>query len=292
MNTLTELQRAYIAERVGVGAFTGRTPSQVRYRLAGFSASFGKRPLSQLTEKAIHRYLATIADRSQATRSAYLSTVRRFCVWLHRHGAISTDPTQNIDPVPRPRRVPRALGHDSITACLEACRDERDRAVIMLAVGCGLRRAEIAGLRWCDFDDQSRTLFVKGKASNERMVPVPAEVYAALAPIRSAQSAPIIARQAGAPGCLSPFTIWDIVNRVLKDAGVKMASGDGRSTHSLRHTCASDVLDQSGDLRVVQQMLGHADLKTTSIYLRVANLGDVRSAMEGRDYGHAMPDAA
>ena len=71
-----------------------------------------------------------------------------------------------------------------------------------------------------------------------------------------------------------------------------VAAGDGVSTHAFRHTCASDVLDHSGDLRVVQQMLGHSDLKTTAIYLRVAGLGDVRSAMEGRDYQRAMPDAA
>lgn len=292
MNTLTGHVRAYIAERIAVGKFTGRTPRQVHYRLTGFAESFGNRPIEQLGEKAVLRWLATIEHLAQASRSAYLSTVRCFTAWLTRRSILRTDPCRDIEAVPRPRRVPRALPHEAVTACLQACHDDRDKAIIMLAVGCGLRRAEIARLRWIDYDDHSRTLFVKGKGSNERIVPVPAEVRRVLAPIRGQSSAPVISPLDGPVRNLSPFTIWGIVDRILREAGVKLAAYDGISTHAFRHTAASDVLDECGDLRTVQQMLGHADLKTTAIYLRIAALGDVASAMEGRDYERGLPDVA
>ena len=78
----------------------------------------------------------------------------------------------------------------------------------------------------------------------------------------------------------------------MRRAGVKRGNYDGVSGHALRHTAASDVLDRCGDLRQVQQMLGHSSLATTAIYLRRADAGQIRAAMEGRDYGHDMPMAA
>lgn len=285
-NTLTTRVHEYVTERTGDGTFSGRTPQLMRNRLGSFAEHFGRLPLERLTETAIYDWLASIADRSQATRSAYLSSVRQFCRWMVRRKIITTDPCAEVPSIPHPRSIPRALPADAVKATIEACRDDRERAIVMLAVGCGLRRAEIATVRWCDYDERSRRLFVTGKGGAERLVPVPVEVARALAPIRGHAGAPIIRRHQGdTHQHLSPFTIWAIVNRVLTDAGVKQAPNDGVSTHAFRHTAASDVLDACGQIRWVQAMLGHRNLSSTEVYLRIADLGDVATAMEGRDYG-------
>jgi site-specific recombinase XerD len=83
---------------------------------------------------------------------------------------------------------------------------------------------------------------------------------------------------------LSAETISTYVSRWMRTAGLKRSRWDGRSAHALRHTAASDVLDACHDLRVVQAMLGHEHLSSTSIYLRRASLGQMREAMEGRGY--------
>lgn len=83
---------------------------------------------------------------------------------------------------------------------------------------------------------------------------------------------------------LMPDSISGMVSEWMRAAGVKRRSRDGRSAHSFRHTAASDVLDKCPDLRVVQQMLGHAHLTTTTIYLRRASMGQLREAMAGRRY--------
>jgi integrase len=83
---------------------------------------------------------------------------------------------------------------------------------------------------------------------------------------------------------LAPDTISGMVSEWMRAAGVKSWARDGVSAHALRHTCASDVLEHSKDLRAVQDMLGHRHLQTTSVYLRRANLDRLREAMGGRRY--------
>lgn len=288
---------AYITERTALGRFTGKTPAITRERLNLVARFHGHRPLTKVTERAMLDWLASITHLAPATRCSYLSTARAFTGWMHQTGHLPADPCEHIARIPRPDRVPRALPADDVAACLNACADDRDRAIIWLAVGCGLRRGEIAGLTWADYDRRAATLFVTGKGGKERVVPVPPEVAPALRAIAGPATGPIIAShtcnrwgQGGRP--VQPAYIGDIVRRICTDAGVKVAGFDGVSTHSFRHTCASDVLDHDSDLRNVQQMLGHASLPSTAIYLRIARLDDVRAAMTGRDYQHALPEAA
>lgn len=286
IHTLTAHVLGYVTERRSDGGFGTKTAKDVRDRLNLFSSWFGRRPIEKLTETAVRKWLATIDGRSQATRRAYLSSVRLFCQWLHRKGLIDADPCTDIPAIKAPGSIPRALPSDAVAATIAACRDDRERAVVMLAVGCGLRRSEIANLRWSNYDERSRRIFVKeGKNLKDRLVPVPDEVARALAPLRRHAAAPIIPRYHGDPQApLAPFTIWDMVRRVLTEAGVKQSANDGVSTHAFRHTAASDVLDNCRDIRLVQKMLGHTKLSTTEIYLRIANLDDVAEAMEGRTY--------
>lgn len=141
-----------------------------------------------------------------------------------------------------------------------------------------------------DYDPAAATIEVTGKGLHERVVPVPGEVAAVLDRYLSTvgvMSGPLIRSSRIPSRGLSAETISTYVSRWMADAGVKVGRWDGRSAHALRHTAASDVLDVCGDLRVVQAMLGHEHLSSTSIYLRRAKLDQLRAAMEGRDYGQA-----
>lgn len=233
--------------------------------------------------------MGDIAHLAPASRAAYLSAVRGFSAWMVDEGIIATDPCEGVPTPKRPRAVPRAIGRDGILAALD-CADDRERAVLALGVGMGLRRAEIAGARWSDLDERAMTLLVKGKGGHERMLPVPPWVLVALNKVRGHAQGPLIPNYVRPGEHLAPITVGHITRSVLERAGVKHAAFDGVSTHALRHTAASDLLDASPDLRLVMQLLGHQQLATTSIYLRRASLGSLRDAMAERD--HDLPPAA
>lgn len=275
---------AYITERVALGRFTGTGPTVVRHHLASLNGWHGDRALNRLTRQSVIDWMDSIAHLAPATRHSYLTAAAGFTRWMASRGLISCDPCEGVERPKIPRSVPRALNENAIAACLDACADDRDRAVIWLAVGMGLRRAEIAGARWRDYDDHDQTLRVTGKGGHTRILPVTETVTDALARIRGPQLAPIIGRLSGAPGPLGVRSISGIVSRIVTDAGVKVAPFDGVGVHSFRHTAASDVLRKSGNLQAVQVMLGHTNLSTTAIYLRVTAVDDLRVAMEGRDY--------
>lgn len=285
MATLIPFISAYVNERKALGAFTGATPGAIRQRLYSFSKWFGNRSLDRFTTGAVKKWMGSLERLSVNSRSAYLSALRGFSKWLAAEGTLAYDPCSTIDAPRRPKRAPRALAHDQVSACLRCCQDDRERVIIMLAVGVGMRRAEIAGARWADYDRAKRTIHIVGKGSNERVVPVPSEVAAALGRLRGQLHDPIIANYVRGPHePLSLRRISQIVDRIMRDAGVKFAAYDGAGLHSFRHTAASDVLDRCADVTIVQRMLGHANLTTTAVYLRAARLGDVAAAMEGRDY--------
>ena len=285
--TLTPHITRYVAGRRSRGEFTARTATGVRSQLGKLDRSFGRRGLHQLTRTAIERWMETIGHLSPAHRRNALSAVRGFCRWLVDQGHIADDPTAKIAPIRQPRSVPRALPVDAVARILHTAPDPRAKAIIMLMVGCGLRCVEVSRLTVTDYDPDAATIAVTGKGGHERILPVPdgvgATLDAYLATVGITTGPLIRASRVRANG-LSAATISTYVSRWMASAGLKAGRWDGRSAHALRHTCASDVLDGGADLRVVQEMLGHQHLATTSIYLRRASLGQMRDAMEGRTY--------
>lgn len=285
MGTLTPHITTYLRARHLRGEYSDTSLRKVRPRLRTLDQHFGNRPLNQLTRRAIEAWLESLHRLAPNSRAAYLASVRTFCAWLVQEGILRSNPCAQVARVKRARSVPRAQPADAVADAFRACRDDRERAILWLMVGCGLRRAEVAGARWEHYDDVGRTLRVTGKGGHERVLPVPVRVAAALTAVRSrGNSGPIIRSKSDGVSPVQPETVGVIVSRVMRRAGIKHAPYDGVSAHALRHTAASDVLDHCHDLRVVQEMLGHQHLSTTSIYLRRASLGQLREAMEGRGY--------
>lgn len=287
VSTLRPLIDRYLTTRRRRGELNAVSVRNLTSRLATLDRSFGARPIGQFGPAAVRTWLEDIGHLSPATRRAYLSTVRTFGRWLIEEGIVRHDPTRGVTKIVEPRRVPRAINGAQVAALLAVCHDSRSHAIVALMVGCGLRCIEVARLGESDYDERAGTISVRGKGDHERVLPVPTMVARALSVYRAEHgrmSGPLI-RSKHHPGSgLSRATVSLLVSRLFAEAGLKRRAWDGRSAHALRHTALSDVLDQCNDLRVVQAMAGHQNLATTSIYLRRASLGQMREAMEGRDY--------
>ncbi len=285
--TLMPHARRYVDERRKRGEYTVGTARNASWALRAFSESFGNRPLDQLGPRAVERWQEGFGHLSPATRRQRLSYVRGFAAWMVKRALVKSDFTADIPPIRQPRAVPRALPAEKVARLLAACPDARARAMVWLMVGCGLRCVEVARLEYADYDERTRTLRVVGKAGNQRDVPVPVEVAAALAVYRDElpfRYGPLIRSHLHPSRGISADTVSGLVGRWCDLAGIKARRRDGISAHALRHTAASDVLEACNDLRVVQALLGHQHLSTTSIYLRHVDLATMRKAMAGRDY--------
>lgn len=279
----------YLRERRNRGEISSDTVRNQRCHLRGLVESFGSRPLGRLSRLDLEAWQETIGHLAPASRRQQLSTVRCFCRWLIDHGVITVNPAVNLPPVRQPRTVPRALSKAAVAAILDTVPDDRARAVVWLMLGCGLRCCEVARLEVADYDPQVRTLLVVGKGGHQRMLPVPEQAACAiekyLAEVGVVHGPLIRSHRRWEPAAgVAPDTISRLVAGWMVAAGVKVRNRDGVSAHAIRHTAASDVLETCGDVRLVQEMLGHSSLATTTVYLRRADLGRLRAAMAGRSY--------
>src|SRR4249919_1039571 len=196
-----------------------------------------------------------------------LSACRSFYTWLLKHGRIGANPAAAIRAPKAPRKLPQVLDPDEAKALVEVPTDAplglRDRALLELFYSSGLRLSELCALRWRDLDLAEGLVTVLGKGQKQRSVPVGSHARAALAAWhqdRPADSdAPVFP---GRNGPITPRAVQLRLNRLAQRQGLFKRV----HTHLLRHSFASHVLASSGDLRGVQELLGHADIATTQIY--------------------------
>ena len=293
---LRALARTWIDARAARGELHGESVRVENARIASLLRLYGDAPPEALDRAALLEWQAAIGDHKPATRRKYIGTIRRFCNWLSDEGYLDANPAGALVKVREPRAVPRALRADSVGTTIEACSDlrwsetrTRWKAIACLMVECGIRCVGISRLDLGDLDLEAWTVEVREKFDNERVLPIPEaarEPLLAYLDERGWRQGPLfvsVSSKSGAGRRLSAHWISKKMGRIMHDAGVH-EWGDGRSAHALRHTAASDVLEKCGDLRAVQEMMGHLSLATTERYLRRANLGRLRAAMEGRHY--------
>jgi len=212
-----------------------------------------------------------LSPRSLARALAAIRALHRFLV---REGRAAADPTAAVDAPRLWSRLPAVLDRERVAALLASpdartVIGRRDRALLEVLYGCGLRASEAAGLGLDRVSFDLGVLRVLGKGAKERLVPFGARARAAL----EAWIAHGRPRFAGARGGTALFLtragrpmrredVWRSVRRHLRRAGI---AGDA-STHTLRHSFATHLLEGGADLRSVQEMLGHASVQTTQIY--------------------------
>jgi integrase/recombinase XerD len=237
-----------------------------------------------------HTDLTDFVAERRATDAATSSIARQIAAvrMLHRYLAVeqyrSDDPAARLDGVRVPSGIPKPLTEAQITSLLDAVIGNepihrRDRALLELAYATGARVSELVGLSIGDIDFDDSLVRVFGKGSKERIVPFGSAAAAALddwfGPSGRARMVPDRWKRRGDAeaiflnprgGRLSRQGVWLVIKKYGERAGIT----DHLSPHVLRHSCATHLLDHGADLRIVQEMLGHASISTTQIYTRVS----------------------
>jgi integrase/recombinase XerC len=208
------------------------------------------------------------------TRARKLSTLRSFCKYLKSAGHLETDPTETLEaPIAR-KHFPRTLSGSQTIELLEQEAPTktplRDRALLELMYGAGLRVSEVVGLDVAQVNLRDRMVIVRGKGDKERMAIFgrpclrALEAYIAGERVPPKSGHPLFTNPAG--GRLSVRSVHSIVKKWAKNRGLPPET----SPHTLRHSFATHLLDGGADLKSVQQLLGHESLATTQIYTHVS----------------------
>ncbi len=202
------------------------------------------------------------------------SALRAYFGFLAAEGIVAENPSDRMDRPAVGRKLPEFLSRDEAARVVEAVDPDspaywRDRAVLELLYATGMRVSELTGLRIVDLDLEHASCLVLGKGGKERLVPVGSTAVDVVERyLRSVRPSvdrglgkgTVFLNQRGTP--LSRMSVWTIVTRAASRAGIKRRI----SPHTLRHSCATHLLEGGADLVAVQELLGHADVSTTQIY--------------------------
>jgi integrase/recombinase XerD len=248
-------------------------------RFARWLATRGE-TLTTCEEASVAAYIAELSRQMRAASQArHLSTLRRFYRRLLVERRIAADPTRRIANPVRPSRLPKLISEAQVEALLAAPKVEtplglRDRAMLETLYATGLRVSELVGLKLHEMNLDMGLVRVFGKGNKERLVPLGeeaiswlrrylAEARPALLDRRPSDAVFVTARAAA----MTRQMFWTLIKRHAREAGL---DADTLSPHTLRHAFATHLLNHGADLRVVQLLLGHADITTTQIYTHVA----------------------
>jgi integrase/recombinase XerC len=285
---LTQMAR-FVAEARGSGA-------------SGGSGMPGK--LGDIDKHQLRLWLGDLARRlTSASIARKLAAVRAFYLYLQRHGVTDKNPAAQLATPKVTRKLPTIVGVDGASQLMDAPEEfgrdspsvargvsagvgggagpsdavrARDRLILEILYGCGLRVSELAGLDLTDVDRRGETLRVMGKGRKERLVPLGTHALDALTeylPFRDAfrhpktrvqDAAAVLLNQRG--GRLTTRSMQTLVQRY---GALGLGRGDVHP-HGLRHACATHMLDGGADLRAIQELLGHASLATTQRYTHVS----------------------
>ncbi len=248
------------------------------------------RKLSWLTldGAAVRRFMGQQRQRGLAAKSIQrqLSSIRSFYRFLNQEGRCDTNPATGVSGPKAPKRLPKSLDVDQLQQLLEQPTDDpletRDLAMLELFYSSGLRLAELVSLNLTDIDFRDGSLRVTGKGQKTRMLPVGRKALAALDrwfnhrdTLASYEENALFVSKQGTR--LTPRS----VQQRLKKWGITHGQ-TALHPHQLRHSFASHMLEASGDLRAVQELLGHADISTTQIYTHL----DFKHLAEVYDSSH------
>ncbi len=281
------------SESAAVGAFidavwledglAANTLAAYRRDLAGFEQWLREarsRGLDEALDGDIEAWFAARhAQTRPSTANRRLATLRRYYAWALRHQRVAADPCLNMVAARQPLRVPKALSESQVEALLQAPalhtpRGLRDRAMLELLYATGLRVSELVGIAALDVSLSDGVVrVVQGKGGKDRLVPLGAEAAhwlqryltearPALVGPRASVALFVTARAAA----MTRQSFWLLIKKYAVIAGVRAPL----SPHVLRHAFATHLLNHGADLRVVQMLLGHADISTTQIYTHVA----------------------
>ena len=254
----------------------------------GFLEHYGGKP-SRVKPSDITAYLGLKADEGLSKRSSarLLSSLRSYFAWCVEEGEIKDNPCDRVDSPKLGKYLPEVLSVDEVTAIIESvdtatASGKRDRAILEVLYGCGLRVSEAASLRMSKVFIEEGFVNVIGKGNKQRLVPLgemAADAILAYLPERPAPASAsyedfLFLNKFGK--ALSRVSIFNMVKKQAMAAGVNKEI----SPHTFRHSFATHLIENGADLRIVQEMLGHESILTTEIYTHIDSSTWHRSILE------------
>lgn len=248
-------------------------------RFAEWAAHRGTSEAAKVSQPLLSEFLMAEKKRGLSVTSVKLEAValRILFRFLTARGLIPEDPAEKL-PIPRiPQTLPQPLSKSEIEKMVSAPAGDtpleiRDRALLELLYACGLRIAEACNVRLENLDEDGGVIRITGKGNKTRLIPVGRAALAALKTYLDIARPKLIAPRSGAEIFLSvrghpltPARIWQLVGHYARLAGIEEAV----HPHQLRHSFATHLLAGGADLRIIQEMLGHASIATTQIYTQV-----------------------
>ncbi|GAA2731940.1 site-specific tyrosine recombinase XerD [Actinocorallia aurantiaca] len=287
MSTLEAAVGAYLGHLAVERGLAVNTLSSYRRDLRRYQEHLRGRGVGDLAligEKDVQGFLASLregdADRaplSAGSAARAVVAVRGLHRFALREGLADADPSREVRPPSAPRRLPKAISLGEVERLLGAAGDEtarglRDRALLELLYGSGARISEAVGLDLDDVELDEGTVRVSGKGSKVRIVPIGGYAVRALEAYRVRARPQLVGAGRGTPalflnargGRLSRQGAWMVLGAAAERAGLKDVS-----PHTLRHSFATHLLERGADVRVVQELLGHASVTTTQVYTLV-----------------------
>ena len=244
--------------------------------LTWYQETVGGEGLSSVNSEDIQNYFKERNDLSKRSQARLLSALRSFFTWAVQEELVSANPCDGVDMPKLGRYIPSVLSVEEVDALIDSTDTStltglRDRALLEVLYGCGLRVSEAAALKRSDVFEKEAFVRVIGKGNKQRLVPIgePAleaiDAYLALRPssFDSVLDDVIFHNRFSKP--LSRISIFKMIKQQALLAGIRKEI----SPHTLRHSFATHLVENGADLRVVQEMLGHESILTTEIYTHI-----------------------
>jgi len=250
--------------------------------LANFSAFAGSRGWKQIDHIVIRGFLSQLYEKglSKTSVARSLAAVRSLYRWLAQEGVVDQNPAKLVATPKLPKKLPRVPTIEEMNSVLDgpmpetAAFPERDRLMLELLYGCGIRNSELTGINLDDIGMSAEAILIRGKGKKERYVPFGESVKTALAaylPARQTvlaetrkRSTSLLINQRG--GRLTTRS----VGRIVKKIAVSKGLSPDVHPHTLRHAFGTHLLEEGADLRAIQELLGHARLATTERYTQLS----------------------
>jgi integrase/recombinase XerD len=253
--------------------------------------------VAHVSDGDLERYFNSLrkSRRSPSTVARAVAATRGWFAYLYDEGHVSLDPSARLKGGRRGRTLPKPLGEEEVGRLLDSIPgndaiDLRDRALLEVLYGTGARVSEVAGLELSDLDFDEELILLTGKGSKQRLVPIGSTLKVALleylgpggrGTLAATKKSPKLFLNARA-GPLSRQGIDLVIHKRALAVGIDRSR---ISAHVFRHSCATHMLAHGADIRVVQELLGHASIATTQLYTAVS----VTTLQ--REYQHAHPRA-
>jgi len=250
--------------------------------LANFSAYAGSRGWKQIDHIAIRGFLAQLYEKglSKTSVARSLAAVRSLYRWLAQEGVVDQNPAKLVATPKLPKKLPRVPTIEEMNSVLDgqmpetAAFPERDRLMLELLYGCGIRNSELTGINLDDIRMSAEAILIRGKGKKERYVPFGDSVKIALRnylPARQAllsearkNTSALLINQRG--GSLTTRS----VGRIVKKIAISKGLSPDVHPHTLRHAFGTHLLEEGADLRAIQELLGHERLATTQRYTQLS----------------------